>query len=124
MISKSLRETRRAQKESLLRKELSKIFLDIKRNDPSFEGIFINKVKLSPDKGMLHVFFYTDQGIDFFKEKLPLLILYKPSVRKALSQIISSRYTPQIIFKYDKAFEKQCRIETLLDKIKEEDQSS
>ena len=123
MISKSLRETRRAQKESLFRKELSKIFLDIKLNDPTFEGIFINKVKLSPDKSVVNVFFYTAQGFGYFKKKLPFLILYKPSIRKALSQIISSRYTPNIVFKYDKSFEKQCEIETLLDKIKEEDQS-
>jgi len=121
MRSKTSSETRRAQKESLLRKELSKIFLDVKLNDPSFESIFINRVRLSPDKGTVHVFFYTDKGEQFFKEKFPLLVLYKPSIRKALSQLVSSRYTPQIIFKFDKAFEKQRGIEQLLDKIKEEE---
>jgi len=116
------KEKRRAQKESVLRKELSKLFLEIKLNDPSFEGIFINKVRLSPDKSSLHVFFYTDLGEKHFNEKLKLLILYKPSIRKALAQLIASRYTPEIIFKFDKTFEKQCKIETLLDKIKEEEQ--
>jgi len=121
MKNQASSERRRAQKESILRKELSKLFLDIKLNDPNFEDIFINRVHLTPDKGTIHVFFYTDQGEEYFKEKLPLLILYKPSIRKALSQLISSRYTPQIIFKYDSTFEKQRRLETLLDKVKEEE---
>lgn len=116
------KERRRAQKESLLRKELSKLFLEIQRNDPQFEGIYINRVSLSPDKSMVRVLFYSHEGENFFKEKLKNLILYKPSIRKALSQLIPSRYTPEIIFVFDKTFEKQCRIESLLDKIKEEDQ--
>jgi len=117
------KDLKRAQKESLLKKEFSKLFLSIKQDDPSFEEIFINKIKLSSDKSVIHVFFFTHKGQDFFKEKLPRLILYKPSMRKALSQLIQSRYTPEIIFKYDTTFEKQCKIEALLDKIKEEDQS-
>jgi len=121
MKNQATSERRRAQKEAILRKELSKLFLDIKRNDSDFEDIFINRVRLSPDKGMIHVFFYTDQGEEYFKEKLPRLILYKPSIRKALAQLIASRYVPELLFKFDKTFEKQRRIETLLDKIKEEE---
>jgi len=122
MRDNKTRELKRSQKESLLRKELSKLFLSIKQDDKNFENIFINKIKLSADKSVIHVFFFTHKGPEHFKEKLPLLILYKPSMRKALSQLIRSRYTPEIIFKYDKTFEKQCKIEQLLDKIKEEDQ--
>jgi len=120
MRSQASSERRRAQKETLLRKELSKIFLDIKLNDPNFEDIFINRVRLSPDKGTVHVFFYSDKGEQYFQEKFPLLVLYKPSIRKALSQIVASRYTPEIVFKFDKTFEKQRSIEKLLDTIKEE----
>jgi len=116
------KELKRSQKESLLKKELSKLFLEVKLNDPKFEGIFINKVQLSSDKSMVHVFFFTHEGYESFKELKPFLIMYKPSIRKALSQIIDARYTPEITFKYDKAFEKQCKIEQLLDKIKDEEQ--
>jgi len=121
MNNPDVREMRRAQKESLIRKELSKLFLEIRVNDKNFEGIYINRVKLSPDKGMVNVFFYTHDGEEHFNKKLPLLILYKPSVRKALSKILASRYTPQLVFKFDKIFEKQCRIEILLDKVKKEE---
>jgi len=123
MRDQSSKEQRRAKKESLVRKELSKLLLQIKQDDSRFDDIFIHRVNLSPDKSCIRVFFYSHKGEDFFNEKLPLLILYKPSIRKALSQAIPSRYTPEIIFKYDKNFEKQCRIELLLDKIKKEDKS-
>jgi len=121
MRDNKTKELKRAQKESLLRKELSKLFLNIKQDDSRFADIFINRIKLSSDKSVIHVFFYTHDGHEHFKERLSLLILYKPSMRKALSQLIPSRYTPEIIFKYDTTFEKQCKIEQLLDKVKEED---
>ena len=122
MRDNKIRELKRSQKESLLRKEFSKLFLTIKQEDSRFEDIFIHKIKLSSDKSHIHVFFYTHKGADYFKTIFSHLILYKPSMRKALSQIIKSRYTPEIVFKYDTTFEKQCKIEQLLNKIKEEDQ--
>ena len=122
MRDQRLRELKRAQKESLIRKEFSKLFLEIKLSNKSLQDIYINRVELSADKSTLHVFFFTDKGPDFFKERLGDLILYKPSIRKALSQILDSRYTPQVKFKYDSIFEKQCKIEALLDKVKEADQ--
>ncbi|MFC1842980.1 ribosome-binding factor A [Candidatus Dependentiae bacterium] len=121
MVENKISTLKRAQKESLIRKELSKLFLEVKLSNPNFDNIYISNVKLSSDKSTAFVCFYTDEGEDYFNEKLKLLILYKPSMRKALSKILESRYTPQIIFKYDKGMEKQGKIERLLDKIKEQD---
>jgi len=121
MIDNRVRNLKRSQKESQLRKEISKLFLAVKQDDKNFDDLFINKVQLSSDKSVVYVLFFSHKGEDYFDEKLPLLILYKPSMRKALAQLIKSRYTPQLKFKYDKTFEKQCKIEELLDKIKEED---
>ena len=61
--------------------------------------------------------------VEELKEKLKKLVLYKPSLRTALSKLISSRYVPEIIFKFDKQFEKQQRIEALIESVKGEDQS-
>lgn len=122
MIDNKTRQLKRAQKESLIRKEFSKLFLEVKLNNPDFEDIYINRVELSADKSIAYIYFFTDKGQDFFDEKLKMLILYKPSLRKALSRLLNSRYTPQIVFRYDKTFEKQCKIEKLLDKVKEMDQ--
>ncbi len=121
MVGKQSPHIKRAQKESLLLKELSKLLLQISMDDPRLMNVFINRVQLSPDKGTCSVFFYTPDGEDGFHKIQPLLVLYKPSLRKALSTIIPGRYTPQLTFKFDAQFEKQKRIEDLLEKIKEEE---
>jgi ribosome-binding factor A len=109
---------KRAQKESQLQQELSKLLLQLTLDNHQLQGLFVNRVKLSPDKSVCTVFFYTANGRTEFEEKLGSLILYKPSLRKAISQIIPSKYVPEFIFKFDDQFEKQQHIDELLDKIK------
>jgi ribosome-binding factor A len=110
---------KRAQKESLLLQELSKLLHELSLDDHRLQGLFVNRVKLSPDKSICTVFFYTAEGRDVFGEKLGSLILYKPSIRKAIAHIIPSRFVPEFVFKFDDQFEKQKHIDELLDKIKE-----
>jgi ribosome-binding factor A len=112
---------KRAQKESLLFREISRLFMQTALDDTRIQGLCINRVKLSPDKGVCNVFFYTPEGEERFKELLEILKLYKPSLRKALSSTIKSRYAPELIFKFDGQFEKQCRLDQLLSEIKTED---
>ena len=120
MTENKISSQKRAKRESLIKKELSKLFLGIKLTDKNLDDIYITNVELSSNKSSAHVLFFSEKGEDHFNEKLPYLILYKPSVRKALSQILNSRYTPNIIFQYDKTLEKQAKIEALLDKVKAE----
>ena len=110
---------KRAQKETLLQQEISKLLLQLMLDDNRVQGLFVSRVKLSPDKSICTVFFCTASGRAEFDEKLGSLILYKPSLRKAISQIIPSRYVPEFIFKFDDQFEKQRRIDELLDRVKE-----
>jgi ribosome-binding factor A len=114
---------KRAQKESLMFREISRLFLSITIDEPRLRTIHVNRVGLSSDRSMCTVYFYTADGPQAFQALMPTLILYKPSLRKALSQAIPSRYTPDLIFKFDEQFEKQQRIEQLLEKIKTEEQS-
>ena len=114
-------DIRRAKKESLLYREISSFFLRITMDDLNLSGVYINTVKLSPDKGTCTVLFVSEDGPELFREKLHSLILYKPALRKAISQSISSRYTPQLVFKYDVQFEKQRKLENLFDQLKMED---
>lgn len=123
MVSQQLRSVKHAQKESLYLREISKLIMKITMDEPSLHGMFINRVQLSPDKGVCTVLFYDPAGEEAFQEKLKKLILYKPSVRSALSKAISSRYVPEIIFRFDKQFETQQRVEALIEKAKGEDQS-
>lgn len=122
MVDKKQSDIRRAKKESLYFREISSFFLRIALDDKNLDGIHLNSVQLSPSKTVCTALFCCDGGQEAFKERLPHLILYKPAVRKALSQNIPSRYTPEVVFKYDVQFEKQQKIEDLFDKLKSEGQ--
>jgi len=123
MFKKHVQDIKRAQRESLLLKEISRSFLRITIDDKELEGLSISRIGLSPDKSMCTVYFYTAKGPEDFKEKLPRIILYKPSLRKALSQNLALRHTPDLKFKFDNLVEKQIKVEQLLDKIKTEEPS-
>lgn len=120
MVSPSVSERKKAQKESLLFQEISKLFHEIVLDDKRLEGLMVNRVALSKDKGAVNIFFYALGGEKEFQEKFNILVLYKPSLRKAIAQIIPSRYTPEIVFKFDNLFEKQQKVENLFEKIKAE----
>lgn len=90
--------------------------------DSRLQQLFVSRIELSADKSTCNVFFYTEQGDALFQELMPILILYKPSLRKALAQSIQSRYTPNIAFKYDAQLEKQLHIERLLNTVKTDEQ--
>ncbi len=120
----SVSSIKKSQKESLLFRAIAQLFSQTMLDDKKLQGLFINRVKLSDDKSVCTVYFYTTGGFADFKEKLQTLILYKPSMRHALAKTIKSRYTPELVFKFDDQFEKQQRIEGLLEKVKGEDPST
>ncbi|MCK5632383.1 ribosome-binding factor A [bacterium] len=120
ITDKKQSEIRRAKKESLYYREISTFFMRILLDDQNLNGLHINAVKLSPTKSVCSVLFNSDDGQEDFKKRLPDLILYKPALRKAISQNIRSRYTPDLVFKYDVQFEKQYKIESLFDRLKQE----
>lgn len=115
---------KKSQKEELLFRTISELFTQTSLDDSRLAGIMINRVKLSDDKGVCTIFFYSPGGPAEFKEKLPIILLYKSSLRKALAKAVASRYTPELIFKFDDQFEKQQRLESLLEKVKGDDPST
>lgn len=119
-MTKTVSDIKRAQKESLLLRELSIYFMHITQDDDRIKGLALNRVKLSKDKSTCMLFFYSPEGQDHFQRLMPYLILYKPAMRKALAQSITSRYTPQLIFKFDDPYEKHLELEKLLEQLKEE----
>lgn len=118
--NKRVSEIKRAQKESLLSKKVAVLLNQIAQDDPKIAAFILNRVELSADKGTAILYFYVPGGQREFDEKIANLILYKPSMRSALAKLVPSRYTPNLIFKYDKQFEKELEINKLLDKIKED----
>lgn len=119
----SVSSIKKSQKESLLFRAIANLFAQTTLDDNRLAGVAVNRVKLSDDKSHATVYFYTAGGLAEFKEKLPLILLYKASLRRALARTIDSRYTPELVFKYDDQFEKQQRIEGILEKIKGDDSS-
>lgn len=113
---------KRNQKESLILKEFSKLFLEISMDHPEIRGLMVTNAELSNSKGFCNIFFYDADGEESFKQKLEVLKLYKPSIRSAMAKLIKSRYVPDFMFRYDHQFEKEKRVNEILDKVKEEDE--
>lgn len=109
-----------AQRESFLLREISESFSKILYDNPGLHGLFISRVRLSPDKGKCIIYFFATNGLPEYEEKKPTLVLYKASLRTALAKTMNSRYTPQLRFEYDAAFEKQQKIDNLIEKLKDE----
>ena len=118
----TLRDRKKAQKESHMYQEISKIFHLIVLDNDQLRDIFVSRVSLSKDKSHVTIYFYTPGGLAGFEEKRPTLVLYKGSMRKAISQLIPGRYTPELTFAFDALFEKQQKIQNLIDKATAEEQ--
>ncbi|MEX0939813.1 MAG: ribosome-binding factor A [Candidatus Babeliales bacterium] len=124
MANIHLKDRKRAQKERLLFREISQLFLHLTLDDARLREITLSRLSLSPDKSMCTIYFYTPQGESYFKDVLEILKLYKPSLRKAIAEKIDARYTPELRFTFDSHYEKQERFEQLMEKIKDEGESS
>lgn len=121
MMGPQLHDIKRAQKEAQLLREISSLILKITIDEPSLQGLYVSRIKLSPDKGMCHVLFITATGKEEFQQKLGALILYKPSMRAALAKILNGRYTPNLVFEFDELSDKQKRVDDLINKVSNED---
>ena len=118
--SSNLSFIKRSQKESLLLRELSKMLLQLSLDDSELSGLFINRVALSKNKGVCIIYFYDPNGPEVFEQKKRRLILYKPSLRKGIAMTLDGRYTPELKFAFDEQFEKQQRIENLIETVKKD----
>lgn len=113
MISLRSRDIKHAQKETFIRREMTTAFCSIAAEAKVLQGIYISRVVLSAKRGGVVIFFH-GTTLEDFRVKLGTLILYKPSLRTALAHAMKSRYTPEIVFKFDELYEKQYRLEQLL----------
>ncbi|MCK4499006.1 ribosome-binding factor A [Candidatus Babeliales bacterium] len=114
---------KRAQRQSYILRELTPILQELFANDQALSKLFVTRLELSPDGSLCHIFFSTFSGVnpkEEYTKASSTLILYKPSVRKALSNILPSRYTPDIRFHYDAGKEKERYLNTLFEKIQED----
>lgn len=109
-----------AQRESTLLKEVAHGLSNIIAQDPRLEGLYVNRVKLTPDRSLCIIYMVSSQGLTDYETKRPFLVLYKPSLRTLIAKNLEGRYTPQLRFEYDSSFEKQRSVDELIDRLKEE----
>lgn len=122
-MEKPVKKIRKAQKESLFLHEVARLFLEQSMEDSELRNLFVNRVSLSDAGGVCEIYFYSSLGRQEFDRVFDRLKLYKPSLRKALSSRIASRYTPDLIFRFDDQLKKQLEIEELIERVKAEDDS-
>jgi ribosome-binding factor A len=124
MRQSTVSSIKRSQKESLYLRTISKLFNEVAQDDAKLRGIFVSRVSLSDDKSHVTVFFHSLQGHEHFEKSFDALVVYKPSLRKALAQEIQSRYTPDIVFRYDVMFDKVQRVEELIEQANPRDEDT
>lgn len=112
---------KQSQRQSYLFREISTLLMHIAMDDPEILGLQLIRVELSPDRSICYVFLYSPDGEEAFHKKCSRLVLYKPSIRAALSRLGHGRRTPNISFRFDPTVERSQRIEELLEKISRED---
>ncbi len=122
MSQSNVYEVKRERRKSLFLQEFSFLFQELLREEPSLIDVFVSKIDLSNDTGICYIYFSAirEPGEEVFNTALATLKLYRPSLRKAFASRIKTRYAPDLIFVYDKAKEKERRINELLDKVSDE----
>ncbi|KKR97175.1 MAG: Ribosome-binding factor A [candidate division TM6 bacterium GW2011_GWE2_41_16] len=115
MYNKQTSSIKRAQRMSLLFREISQLVTREKADNPALEGVMLTRVTLSPDGSICNVYFVTDK--DRRKEAVDTLICYKPSLRKAIASSLQLRHVPDIFFRFDEQFLKQAHIESVIDRV-------
>lgn len=120
--SSNVREVKREKKKSLFFRELSQLIQLVSESEPKVAKLYVTKVDFSDDFSICYTYLstYVEFSEEIFDDALKVLKLYKPSIRKELAARLNPRYTPDIIFVYDKAKEKQSRIDAILDKVRED----
>lgn len=121
-------DVKRERKKSMYLRELS-VFIDaIAEEQPAVREVYLSRLELSADGGICYLYFAAiapgenqpAAALQRFEEALEVLKLYRPSLRKALAQVIQARYTPDLMFLFDEKREKIDRINELLDQVQQE----
>lgn len=122
MLNPRFQEIKREKKKSLFLREIAALVQSLGGEDQTIAKVYVTRVDLSADTGICYVYFstYGEFSEELFKDVLERLKLYKPSMRKAIARSIPGRYTPDLLFLYDKPKEKEFRINQLLDKASAE----
>ena len=107
---------------SLLHRRLSEVML-FESNDPRFSNVTISRVEASGNLTFAKVFvsIFPPEGND---DLIKSLNHASGFFSRKLGQVLNTRNTPQLIFKYDSGFDHSDEIETLLKGVLPEDSNA
>ena len=107
---------------SLVHRRLSEIML-YESNDPRFSNVTISRVEASGNLTLAKVFvsIFPPEG---HNELIKSLNNASGFLSRKLGQVLKTRNTPQLIFKYDSGFDHSDEIESLLKGLLPEDSMS
>ena len=100
---------------SLIQRRLSEILL-FESSDPRFSNVTISRVEASNNLTLAKVFVsvFPPEGHDNLIKSLNQASGF---FSRQLGQVLSTRNTPQLLFKYDSGFDHSDEIETLLKEV-------
>ncbi len=123
-IETPIHRIKRARREAQLQKIIAGLLTQQALDDNELRSLTVTRVEISASRSVCYILFYSPDGEGAFKEKLQQLILYKPSLRKAIGDELQGRYVPEVIFKYDTNLNKQLALEKLLDDVADHDSNT
>ena len=114
-----MNKTGKTNLSSLVQRRLSEVLL-FESNDPRFSNVTISRVEASGNLSFAKVFvsIFPPEGHDDLIKSLNHASGY---FSRQLGQVLNTRNTPQLIFKYDSGFDHSDEIETLLKGVLPED---
>lgn len=107
--------------ESIIKREVANSIVN-KLNDPALKFVSVTDVQVTNDLSYatVYVSFLDDKQKQKGIERLEKV---KGMLRTDVSKALSTRRTPDLIFKLDESIEYGSKIENILQKIKDEDKS-
>ena len=114
-----MKKTGKTNLSSLVHRRLSEVLL-FESNDPRFSNVTISRVEASANLSFAKIFVsvFPPEGHD---ELIKSLNNASGFLSRKLGQVLKTRNTPQLIFKYDSGFDHSDEIETLLKGVLPED---
>lgn len=114
---------KRSQRVSdLIREEVADILM-YRMKDPRIGFVTVTGVDLSDDLKLARVFVSILKPEER-EQTMEILNAAKPFIRSSLGKRLKMKFTPAVEFRLDTSIEYGYRIETLLKKIREEDEGS
>ena len=107
---------------SLVHRRLSEVLI-FESNDPRFSNVTISRVEASGNLSFAKVFvsIFPPEGQE---DLIKSLNHASGFFSRQLGQVLNTRNTPQLVFKYDSGFDHSDEIETLLKGVLPEDSNS